>query len=161
MTSRTLLIRGALAAILAAGSPAASTAMAQSADHGPRLKHPVRANVYVPPSPDTATREGQRWVDAHPAPQDLLDARKTANVYVPPPGSYADQVSSLSAEQLAAAYGTAIPNWIPTPASTPVASGDHNTNRWRIAAFAEAALLAALALSSAAFLRRRTPRARM
>jgi hypothetical protein len=118
MTSSTLISRGALAAIFVAGWLVAPVAGAQSADHGPSVKDPARANVYVPPSPDTATRQAERWLAAHPAPQDLPDARKTANVYVPPSGSYADQVSSLSDEQLAAGYGTAIPTWIPAPAAT-------------------------------------------
>jgi hypothetical protein len=84
MTSSTLISRGALAAIFVAGWLVAPVAGAQSADHGPSVKDPARANVYVPPSPDTATRQAERWLAAHPAPQDLPDARKTANVYVPP-----------------------------------------------------------------------------
>jgi hypothetical protein len=156
MTSSTLLSRRGLAAILAAGCLVAPAA-AQSADNGSSGKNPARANVYVPPAPDTAARQGQRWLEARGTTQDspLPDARKTANVYVPPSpdtarqqdlrwleahgttpdygsadasntasvyvppaGSYADQVRSLSDEQLAAAYGTAIPNSIPTPSGT-------------------------------------------
>jgi hypothetical protein len=125
----------------------------------------AKAKVYVPPAPETATRQGQRWLEVHPAAQNLPDARKTANVYVPPfgqhattsGGSYADQVSSLSNEQLAAAYGTAVPTWIPTPAVTTVASDD-DTNGWRIAAIAGGAMLAALALGTAVVLRRRPAR---
>jgi hypothetical protein len=132
MTSSTLLHRGALAAILVAGCLAAPAAVAQPPDHGSSVKARARANVYVPPSPDTATEQGQRWLETHPAPHDLPDTHKTANVYVPPAGeqapiageSYAAEVGSLSDEQLAAAYGTAIPTWIPTSASTPVASDD-------------------------------------
>jgi hypothetical protein len=67
-----------------------------------------------------------------------------------------DKVGSLSAEQLAAAYGTS------SPKSTPVAtqvSGD-DTNEWRIAAVVEAALLAAFAVGAGVALsgrqRRRT-----
>jgi hypothetical protein len=116
MLSRTLLGRGALAAILVAGCLVAPTAMAQSPARGSGGADPARANVYVPPSPDTATRQGQRWLAAHPVPQDLPSARKKANVYVPPSGSYADQVSSLSDEQLAAAYGAAPAKSVPMPA---------------------------------------------
>ena len=114
MASSTLLSRGALAAIFVAASLVAPAALAQSPDRGSSVKDPARANVYVPPSPDTAARQAERWLEAHPNTQDLPDAHKTANVYVPPSGSYADQVSSLSDEQLAAGYGTAIP----APAAT-------------------------------------------
>jgi hypothetical protein len=71
--------------------------------------------------------------------------------------SYADKVGSLSAEQLAAAYGTERPKG--TPVASPVAdSPDDGTNGWRIAAVAEAAVLAAIALGSAAFVGRFRPR---
>lgn len=151
-----------------AGAPAqplVPAAMAQPADRGSSDRDPARANVYVPLSPDTATRDGQRWLKTHPAPQDLPDPRTTANVYVPPAGeqspatggSYAHQVSALSDAQLAAAYGTAIPTWIPTAANTTAASDD-DTNAWRIAAIAGAGLIAAIAIGSAAFIRRRAVR---
>jgi hypothetical protein len=57
-----------------------------------------------------------------------------------------DRVGSLSAEQLAAAYGTTKPA---TPASAPTASHDDTTNGWQIAALVQAALLAACALGAA------------
>jgi len=57
-----------------------------------------------------------------------------------------DRVGSLSAEQLAAAYGTAKPA---APAAPSFASHDDNTNGWQIAAWAEGAVLAAFALGSA------------
>jgi hypothetical protein len=118
MSSSAFLRRGALAAILVAGCLVPPAAVAQSPERGSGGNDPARANVYVPPSPDTATRQGKRGLDAHPAPRDLPSARKKANVYVPPSGSYADHVSSLSDEQLAGAYGTAIPNSSPSPSGT-------------------------------------------
>jgi hypothetical protein len=89
-----LLGRGALAAVLVAGFLVAPAAVAQPADRGPGGKVPARANVYVPPSLDTATRQGPRWLDAHPATQDLPDANKTANVYVPPAQGLASALDS-------------------------------------------------------------------
>ena len=71
--------------------------------------------------------------------------------------SYADRVGSLSAAQLAAAYGTTKTK--ATPVTSPSASSpDDGTNGWRIAAVAEAGLLAAIALGSAAFVGRMRPR---
>jgi hypothetical protein len=68
-----------------------------------------------------------------------------------------DRIESLTAEQLAAAYGTAKPVAATHP---PIASAEHGTKGWRIAAVIEAALLAALALASALIVlaRRRVPR---
>jgi hypothetical protein len=70
--------------------------------------------------------------------------------------AYVDKVGALSAEQLAAAYGTSRPK--STPVATQVAGDD--TNEWRIAAVVEAALLAAFAVGAALALsgrqRRRT-----
>ena len=66
MTSRKLLSRGTLAALFAAGCLLAPTAMADTAE-GPWLRDFARANVYVPPSPDTAAEQDEK-----------------ANVYVPP-----------------------------------------------------------------------------
>ena len=83
MTSRTLLRRGTLAAIFAAGCLLAPTAMADTAE-GPWMRDSARANVQSPPSPDTTTEQGRRWSDAHPAAEDLANLNKTANVYVPP-----------------------------------------------------------------------------
>ena len=93
--------------------------------------------------------------------------------------AYADRVGSLSAEQLAAAYGTtkptapaqqfataygaATPNarFVPaTAASVGSASDGDGTDGWQIAALSEAGLLAAFALGSAVVVRarRRAPR---
>ena len=83
MTSRTLLSRGTLAAIFAAGCLLAPTAMADTAE-GPWIRDSAPANVHIPPSPDTATEQGGRWADAHPAAEDLANLNKKANVYVPP-----------------------------------------------------------------------------
>jgi hypothetical protein len=84
MTSSTLLSRGTLAAILAAGCLLAPAAMADTAE-GPWLRdRAASANVQVPPSPDTATEQGRRWDAAHPAAEDLANMNKKANVYVPP-----------------------------------------------------------------------------
>jgi hypothetical protein len=84
--------------------------------------------------------------------------------------SYADRVGSLSKEQLAAAYGTTKPAPAPfaygatapnakfVPATTaPVAkaSAGDDTDGWQIAALAEAGLLAALGLGTAAIVRAR------
>jgi hypothetical protein len=69
----------------------------------------------------------------------------------------ADRIGSLSAQQLAAAYGTTKPA---APASVPTAHDD-TTNGWQIAAIVEAALLAALAIAAAMVLtdrQRRAPR---
>jgi len=67
-----------------------------------------------------------------------------------------DRIRSLTAEQLAAAYGTTKP--AATHAS--IAKADDGTNGWRIAAVSQAALLAALALAAALIVRarRRAPR---
>jgi hypothetical protein len=83
MTSSTLLSRGTLAAIFAAGCLLAPTAMADTAE-GPWIRDSARANVYIPPSPDTATEQGRRSVDAQPATEDPAQVNETANVYVPP-----------------------------------------------------------------------------
>jgi hypothetical protein len=62
---------------------------------------------------------------------------------------YVDKVGSLSAEQLAAAYGTARPTATPvvTPASSK--SPDNGADERRVAAVVEAALLAAFAVGAA------------
>jgi hypothetical protein len=68
-----------------------------------------------------------------------------------------DKVGSLTPEQLAAAYGTTKPKVTPVSVAAP----DDSTNGWRIAAVAEAAILAAFAIGAAVFLtgrQRRTPR---
>ena len=73
MTSSRLLGRGALAAILAAGCLLTPTAMARSGGDGSAVGGPPRANVYVPPSPDTATPQ-----------RDVADLPEAANVYIAP-----------------------------------------------------------------------------
>jgi hypothetical protein len=92
MTSSTFVSRGAFAAILAAGCLVAPAAMAQSPDGGSRVKDRARANVYVPPSPETAIEQGERF-DAQGTTPDLRSpdqrdgasrAGETANVYIPP-----------------------------------------------------------------------------
>jgi hypothetical protein len=102
MTTSTLLGRGALAAILAVGCLVAPAAMAQSPDRGSGGNDPASANVYVPPSPDTATRQGERWLQTHPVPQDLPDADKTANVYVPPAQGLSSALDSPAPTQTVA-----------------------------------------------------------
>jgi hypothetical protein len=85
--------------------------------------------------------------------QDLAPKGDTKNDVQP---SYADRVGSLTAAQLAAAYGT---THQPTPvASSSAKSTDDDTNGWRIAAVVEAGLLAALALGAATFVGRMRPR---
>jgi hypothetical protein len=70
--------------------------------------------------------------------------------------SYADRVGSLTPEQLAAAYGTTMPtNAGPVQTAAP----DDDTNGWQIAAIAEAAVLAALAIGAFAFVANRQQRA--
>jgi ABC-type oligopeptide transport system substrate-binding subunit len=71
--------------------------------------------------------------------------------------AYVDRVGSLSAAQLAAAYGTT-PKPTPVASSSAQSSDDGGTNGWQIAAIAEAGLLAAIALGSAALVGRRRPR---
>jgi hypothetical protein len=68
-----------------------------------------------------------------------------------------DRVGSLTPAQLTAAYGATKPT--ATPGSAPTASKDDTTNGWQIAALAEAAFLAALALGAAALVARRQSRA--
>jgi hypothetical protein len=81
--TRSTRTRGAVTAILAAGCLLAPTAMAND------------ANVYIPPAPDTATQQGQQWLESHPAPAaPLPDAHKTANVYVPPAQDLPDTMST-------------------------------------------------------------------
>ena len=59
-----------------------------------------------------------------------------------------DRVGSLTPAQLAAAYGTTKPTNV-GPVQT--AAPDDDTNGWQIAAWAEAALIAALAIGAAVF----------
>jgi hypothetical protein len=73
--------------------------------------------------------------------------------------SYADRVGSLPPEELAAAYGTTKidAKRVDTPRAA-VVSTDDGTNGWRIAAVAEAGLLAAIGLGTAALVGRARPR---
>lgn len=73
--------------------------MAQSPNGGSSGKDPAAANVYVRPAPDTATRQGERWLRQHPVPRDLPDADKTANVYVPPAQGLSSALDSLPPTQ--------------------------------------------------------------
>jgi hypothetical protein len=96
----------------------------------------------------------QAAVQEHRDKQDLAAKGDTKNDVT---SSYADKVGSLSAEQLAAAYGTTKPTGTPV-ASPSVGSPEDGTNGWRIAAVAEAGLLAAIALGSALLVVRTRPR---
>jgi hypothetical protein len=84
--------------------------------------------------------------------QDLAPKGDTKNDVTP---SYVDRVGSLSAAQLAAAYGTTMPK--ATPIASASGSTDDGTDGWRIAAVVEAGLLAAIALAGAAFVARTRP----
>ena len=74
-----------LASILVAGCLIAPAAAARSAYHGPGANDAARANVYVPPSPETATRESQRWLEAHGGARSSgsADPRTTAKITIP------------------------------------------------------------------------------
>jgi len=85
--------------------------------------------------------------------QDLAPKGDTKNDLTP---SYADRVGSLTAAQLAAAYGTTTPKAAPV-ASPASGSTDDGTDGWRIAAVVEAGLLAAAAVAGAGFIARRRP----
>jgi len=62
--------------------------------------------------------------------------------------SYADRVGSLTPAQLAAAYGTTKPtNAGPVQTAAP----DNDTSGWQLAAWVEAAVIAALAIGAAVF----------
>jgi hypothetical protein len=84
--------------------------------------------------------------------QELAPKGDTKNDVTP---TYADRVGSLTAAQLAAAYGTTMPK--ATPVASPAGSTDDGTDGWRIAAVAEAGLIAAMAVGGAAFVARRRP----
>jgi hypothetical protein len=89
-----------------------------------------------------APTSGNGYVDVAGDTKGDLKAPSSGNVYV-------DKVGSLSAAQLAAAYGTSRPT--ATPVSTPASSKspDNGTDEWRVAAVVEAALLAAFAVGAA------------
>ena len=77
----------------------------------------------------------------------------------PPAGNSVEAIASLGDEQLAAAYGTTKID--AKPVATPraaVASTDDGTDGWRVAAVAEAGLLAAIALGATALVGRARPR---
>ncbi len=89
------------------------------------------------------------------------DLQNQQDQNAPVPGkSYADKVGSLSAEQLAAAYGTTKPVVTPVAATHVTASNDDGNNGWQIATWVEGGVLAAFLLGGTAvfFARRRTPR---
>lgn len=72
--------------------------------------------------------------------------------------SYADKVASLPPKELAAAYGTTKIDAKPVATQRAVVvSTDDGTNGWRVAAVAEAGLLAAIALGTAALVGRARP----
>jgi hypothetical protein len=146
MTTSTSPRRRALAAVLVAGCLVAPAAMAQSPGRGSSGKDAARANVYVAPSPDAATRQGERWLQTHPVPQDLPDSHRTANVYVPP------------AQGLSSALDSLVPTQ--TVAHAAVPSADDGANAWAVVGLALgcAALLggAGLALVHRARRARRT-----
>jgi hypothetical protein len=77
---------------------------------------------------------------------------KPTTAAVPSARTDVDRIASLSAEQLAAAYGTTRPA---APATASFATHD-TTNGWQIAAWAEAAVLAAFVLGSAVVIGGRT-----
>jgi hypothetical protein len=95
--------RWALAPILVAGCLIAPAAAARPAGHGPRAKDAARANVYVPPSPDTA------HIAASP------DPRTTAKITIP---SLPDVVARYTGAPSAAdrAYLQTIARASPAPA---------------------------------------------
>lgn len=89
------------------------------------------------------------------------DLQNQQDLQAPKPGtSYADKVGSLSAEQLAAAYGTTKPVVATAPATHATASNDNGTDGWQIATWIEGGLIVALVLGATAVFvaRRRTPR---
>jgi hypothetical protein len=88
------------------------------------------------------------------------DLQNQQDQKAPVPGtSYADKVSSLSAEQLAAAYGTTNPV-VAAPATHATASDNDGTDGWQIATWVEGGVIVALFLGGTALFvaRRRTPR---
>ena len=84
---------------------------------------------------------------------DLASPTNTARVAVPA-GKNTDAIASLTSNQLAAAHGGRLH---PAHIGSPVAGSD-GTDGWRIAAVAEAGLLAAFALGAATFVGRMRPR---
>jgi hypothetical protein len=89
--------------------------------------------------------------------QDLAPKGVTGDTKSDVKPAHLDRVGSLTAAQLAAAYGTTHPKTTPV-ASPSVNSSDDGTDGWRIAAVAEAGLLAAFILGAATFVGRMRPR---
>jgi len=85
--------------------------------------------------------------------QDLAPKGVTGDTKSDVKPAYVDRVGSLTAAQLAAAYGTTQPKATPV-ASPSVSSSEDGTDGWRIAAVAEAGLLAAFVLGAATFVGR-------
>jgi hypothetical protein len=86
---------------------------------------------------------------------DLASPTGNGRVVVPA-GKNSDATASPTDKQLAAAYGGRLhPAHVGSPA---VASADDGTDGWRIAAVAEAGLLAAFVLGAATFVGRMRPR---
>jgi MYXO-CTERM domain-containing protein len=137
-----MFIRRLATSACALGLIIPAAAGAQQADH-----------IFPQPVPEkTHTVYGDTKYDLQNK-QDLAPKGDTKNDVTP---SYADRVGSLTAAQLAAAYGTTMPK--ATPIASPAASStDDGTDGWRIAAVVEAGLLAAIALAGAAFVARRRP----
>jgi hypothetical protein len=80
----------------------------------------------------------------------------TKNDLVAPAGKSADAIASMTDKQLSAAYGGRLhPAHVGSPAVT---ATDDGTDGWRIAAVAEAGLLAAFVLGAATFVGRMRPR---
>jgi hypothetical protein len=84
---------------------------------------------------------------------DVASPAGSGHVLVPA-GKNTDAIASLTNKQLAAAYGGRLH---PAHIASPVAGSD-DTDGWRIAAVAEAGLLAAFALGAATFVGRMRPR---
>jgi hypothetical protein len=76
----------------------------------------------------------------------------------PPAGNSVEAIMSLSDGQLAAAYGGTGQLHTAKVSNPVTGSTDDGTDGWRIAAVAEAALLAAIALGAAALVGRARPR---
>ena len=151
---------------IAAGASALALVVPAAAMARPADNQPVAYG-----GPSVAHNAGVAYGDTKYDLQNQQD-QKTAKP------SYADRVGSLSAEQLAAAYGTTEPKGTPvdspqqfttaygaatpnarfvpaTAASNGGASDGDSANGWQIAAIAEAGLFAAFGLGSVALLRAR------
>ena len=135
--------------VLALAVPA--TAVAQPAHDPPAAKSgPV---AYGDTKYDLQNQQDLSAVTVSTVTGDTKSDLKPATPIPPSARTDVDRIGSLSAEQLAAAYGTTKPA---APAAPSFASHDDNTNGWQIAAWAEAAVLAAFALGSAVLVSGRT-----